>query len=60
MPEAISVSAPVSETERTLSLETGRLAPQADGAVVVRLGDTIVLVTAVMSRSAKRARTSSL
>jgi polyribonucleotide nucleotidyltransferase len=31
---------------KTLSLETGRLAKQADGAVIVRLGDTMVLVTA--------------
>jgi polyribonucleotide nucleotidyltransferase len=31
---------------RTLSLETGRLAKQADGSVVVRMGDTMVLVTA--------------
>jgi polyribonucleotide nucleotidyltransferase len=31
---------------RTLSIETGRLAKQADGAVVVRSGDTMVLVTA--------------
>jgi polyribonucleotide nucleotidyltransferase len=31
---------------RTISLETGRLAKQADGAVLVRSGDTIVLVTA--------------
>ncbi|MBA3232290.1 MAG: polyribonucleotide nucleotidyltransferase [Acidobacteria bacterium] len=31
---------------KTLSLETGRLAKQADGAVVVRMGDTMVLVTA--------------
>ena len=30
----------------TLSIETGRMAKQADGAVVVRLGDTVVLVTA--------------
>jgi polyribonucleotide nucleotidyltransferase len=30
----------------TLSIETGRLAKQADGAAVVRLGDTMVLVTA--------------
>ncbi len=30
----------------TLSLETGRMAKQADGAVVVRLGDTVVLATA--------------
>ncbi len=51
MPEAISVSAPVSETERTLSFETGHLAPQADGAVLARLGDTMLLVTAVISRS---------
>jgi polyribonucleotide nucleotidyltransferase len=33
---------------RTLSLETGLLAPQAHGAAVVRYGDTVVLVTAVM------------
>jgi polyribonucleotide nucleotidyltransferase len=32
---------------RTFSLETGKLAKQADGAVVVRMGDTIVLVTVV-------------
>src|SRR5258708_4948748 len=31
---------------RTLSLETGRLAKQADGSVIVRMGDTMVLVTA--------------
>jgi polyribonucleotide nucleotidyltransferase len=31
---------------RTLSLETGKLAKQADGSVVVRSGDTMVLVTA--------------
>ncbi len=32
---------------RILSIETGRIAKQADGAVVVRYGDTIVLVSAV-------------
>ena len=31
---------------RTISIETGRLAKQADGSVVVRSGDTVVLVTA--------------
>ncbi len=31
---------------QTLSIETGRLAKQADGGVVVRMGDTMVLVTA--------------
>ncbi len=32
---------------RILSIETGRIAKQADGAVIVRYGDTIVLVAAV-------------
>jgi polyribonucleotide nucleotidyltransferase len=32
---------------RTLKIETGKLAKQADGAVTVSYGDTIVLVTAV-------------
>ena len=32
---------------RTLTLETGRIGRQADGAVLVRYGDTVVLVTAV-------------
>lgn len=35
---------------KTLSLETGRIAKQADGAVVVRMGDTMVLCTAVSSK----------
>ena len=34
---------------RTLSLETGRMAKQADGSVVVCMGDTMVLVTVVAS-----------
>ncbi|MGB0823600.1 MAG: hypothetical protein ACPGSK_05665, partial [Alphaproteobacteria bacterium] len=32
---------------RTLSLESGRVARQADGAVLARYGDTVVLATAV-------------
>lgn len=32
---------------RTLSIETGEMAKQADGSVVVRYGDTMVLITAV-------------
>jgi polyribonucleotide nucleotidyltransferase len=36
----------ISIGSQTLSIETGRLAKQADGSVVVRLGDTMVLVTA--------------
>ena len=38
---------------RFISLETGRLAKQADGAVVARMGDTMVLATAVLAREAK-------
>ena len=38
---------------KTLSLETGRLAKQADGAVIVRLGDTMVLVTACADANAR-------
>src|SRR5215210_3916920 len=36
-----------------LTLETGKVARQADGAVMARLGDTIVLCTVVGSRSVK-------
>ena len=34
----------------TLSIETGKMAKQADGAVVIRLGDTVVLATACAQR----------
>src|SRR5437667_6538352 len=46
MAEAISVSGLISGTDKTLSFETGLLAPQSQGAVVGRIGDTMVLVTA--------------
>ena len=36
---------------RTISIETGKLAKQADGAVIVRSGDTMVLVTACHAAS---------
>jgi polyribonucleotide nucleotidyltransferase len=36
-----------------LTLETGKIARQADGAVLARLGDTIVLCTVVGARSVK-------
>jgi polyribonucleotide nucleotidyltransferase len=38
---------------KTISIETGRLARQADGAVVVKMGDTMILATAVSAREAK-------
>ncbi|MEA3076539.1 MAG: polyribonucleotide nucleotidyltransferase [Actinomycetota bacterium] len=46
MADAISVSGPISGTDKTLSFETGVLAPQSQGAVVGRIGNTVVLVTA--------------
>jgi polyribonucleotide nucleotidyltransferase len=36
-----------------LSIETGRLAKQADGAAVIRLGDTVVLATACAQSDAR-------
>jgi polyribonucleotide nucleotidyltransferase len=53
MADAIIVSAPISGTERKLTFETGKLAGQADGAVLGRIGDTIVLVTATAARRVK-------
>src|SRR5487761_335197 len=53
MAKAINVSAPISGTDRTLSFESGRLAGQADGAVVGRIGKTMVLVTATAARSVR-------
>lgn len=38
---------------KTISIETGRLARQADGAVVVKMGDTMLLATAVSAKEAK-------
>jgi polyribonucleotide nucleotidyltransferase len=38
---------------RKVQLETGKLARQADGAVVVRLGDTMILATVVSNKEAK-------
>src|SRR5688500_15946080 len=38
---------------RTITLETGKLAKQADGSVLVRSGDTVVLVTACRSANAR-------
>ena len=37
---------------RKIVVENGQLAKQADGAVLVRYGDTVVLSTAVVSKSA--------
>jgi len=39
--------------EHAVTLETGEIARQADGAVMVSMGDTVVLVTAVGKKEAK-------
>ncbi len=46
MAEPITVSAPISGTDQTLTFSTGRLAPQSQGAVEAGIGETLVLVTA--------------
>ena len=38
---------------RPLSIEVGRMAKQADGAALVRYGETVVLVTAVAAKDLK-------
>ncbi len=38
---------------KTISLETGKLARQADGSVVVKMGDTMLLATVVSAKEAK-------
>ena len=41
----------ISISNKSLSLETGKLAKQADGSVIVRFGDSVVLVTACRAAS---------
>ncbi|HVM07901.1 MAG TPA: polyribonucleotide nucleotidyltransferase [Acidimicrobiales bacterium] len=53
MAEAITVSAPISGTDKTLSFETGLLAQQSQGAVVGKIGDTMILVTANGEKSTR-------
>jgi polyribonucleotide nucleotidyltransferase len=38
---------------RTITIETGKLAKQADGSVVVKMGNTMLLATVVSAREAK-------
>ncbi|HMG27099.1 MAG TPA: polyribonucleotide nucleotidyltransferase [Acidimicrobiia bacterium] len=47
---AIRVEGVVNDAGTTMSFETGRLAPMADGAVLVRIGDTTVLTTVVTDK----------
>lgn len=57
MAEAISVDAAIpGDADKTITFSTGKLAGQADGAVTVRIGDTVVLVTATAAKSAHEGR----
>ena len=38
---------------KELSIETGKMAKQSDAAVVIRYGDSMVLVTAVAAKAAR-------
>src|SRR5687767_10629334 len=53
MTDPIVVSAPVGDRGKNLTFETGQLAQLADGAVLARLGDTVVLTTAVSSKGVR-------
>ncbi len=46
MADSTSVSAPITGTDKSLTFETGLLAQQSQGAVVGKIGETVVLVTA--------------
>ncbi|MGH7940489.1 MAG: polyribonucleotide nucleotidyltransferase [Limisphaerales bacterium] len=50
MPETITAQV----GDKTITIESGKLAKQADGAVTVRLGETIVIVAAVAATKAKQ------
>src|ERR1041385_8393113 len=49
--ESKKISCKIGEAD--FVFETGKLAGQADGAVLARVGDTVVLATAVMSKNAR-------
>jgi polyribonucleotide nucleotidyltransferase len=53
MADPIRVSGAVSGTDKTLSFETGKLAPQSQGAVVATIGGTTVLTTANAARDVR-------
>ena len=52
----VSVSGPISGTDKTLTLSTGVYAPQSQGAVVAKLGKTQVLATANGAKEVRELR----
>ena len=57
MPTAIKKS--FTYGSHTVTLETGEVARQAHGAVIVNMDDTVVLATVVAAKTPSRVRTSS-
>jgi polyribonucleotide nucleotidyltransferase len=53
MTDAIRVIGPITGTDKEMTLEAGRLAQLADGAVQARIGDTVLLATVVAARSVR-------
>ena len=53
-PAGVPVSVSVEVGGKEISFETGKIAKQADGAVLVRSGDTVVLGTAVEAKPVAR------
>ncbi|HEY0048680.1 MAG TPA: polyribonucleotide nucleotidyltransferase, partial [Pyrinomonadaceae bacterium] len=53
MPQRKYLKESIKLGEQELTIETGKIAKQADGAVVVRYGDTMILVTAVSAHTAR-------
>ncbi len=51
-PNPITVTIPLGH-DRTITIETGKLAKQADGSVVVKCGGTMLLATVVSNKEAK-------
>jgi polyribonucleotide nucleotidyltransferase len=51
--DAIEVSGPITATKLSLTFETGRLAQQSQGAVVAKIGNTVVLATANASKDVR-------
>ncbi|HSL56690.1 MAG TPA: polyribonucleotide nucleotidyltransferase, partial [Acidimicrobiales bacterium] len=53
MAEPITVSGPITGTDKTMTFETGLLAPQSQGAVVATIGRTKILMTANAEKSTR-------
>jgi polyribonucleotide nucleotidyltransferase len=53
MTDAIRVSSPITGTDKTITFEAGHLAQLADGAVLARIGDTMLLATVAAARNVR-------